>query len=255
MEDITRSKKIAWVSGASSGIGRAVALRLATEGWTVAVTARRREALETLEAEHPGRIHAFPADVTQKAEVSALPAQIQAMLGPIDLSIFSAGSYRRDSATAFKADDLREMVDLNIMGTAYSLEAILPAMLARGRGQIGVVASVAGYNGLPGGAFYGATKAALNNLCEGLKPELETKGVDLRIINPGFVKTPLTDKNDFPMPFLISVEEAAEAIVEGLKGRRYEIIFPWKMALAIKILHALPQSLRFAITRRMLRKS
>ena len=120
----------------------------------------------------------------------------------------------------------------------------LPAMIARRRGHIAVVASVSGYVGLPGAATDGATKAALNVMCEALYPELERHGVKITIVNPGFVDTPLTEKNDFPMPFLVSSEEAADTIAKGLAKGKFEIIFPWKMALAIRLLHALPHSLR-----------
>lgn len=246
--------KVAWITGASSGIGRAVALRLADEGWQVAVSARSVEPLSELEGLRPGRIRSFPLDVTDLDAVKAVVAAIGETLGPIDLALLSAGTYKRDSVRHFDSRSFRTMVDLNVMGTAHCLEALLPGMIGRHSGQIGVVASVAGYNGLPGGGFYGATKAALINLCEAMRPGAEAEGIDLRIINPGFVDTPLTEKNDFPMPFMITIDEAARSIVEGLKSSRYEIIFPWKMALAIRLLHGMPQALRFAVTRRLLRK-
>jgi short-subunit dehydrogenase len=116
------------------------------------------------------------------------------------------------------------------------------------------MASVAGYIGLPGAAGYGATKAALISMCEALYPELDRSGVRMTVINPGFVDTPLTQRNDFPMPFLISSEEAADHILRGLDRGSFEIAFPWKMKVAMKLLKALPSSLRFALTRRMLRK-
>lgn len=248
-------RKVAWITGASSGIGRALSLRLADDGWQVAISARGEAALTEIEALRPGRIHSFPLDVTDIDAVKAVAAVIGEKLGPIDRAVFCAGTYKRDSITHFDSAAFRTMVDLNIMGTAHCLEAVLPGMIARRRGQIGVVSSVAGYNGLPGGGFYGATKAALINLCEAMYPGLKAKGIDLSIINPGFVATPLTAKNDFPMPFMISPEEAADSIASGLDAKRYEIIFPWKMALAIRFLHRLPQSLRFALTKRMLRKN
>lgn len=248
-------RKIAWVTGASSGIGRALSLKLADEGWLVAASARGEDALKELETARPGRIVSFLLDVTDIAAAKAAVREIEQTLGPIDLAVLCAGTYSRDSVRDFDSSALRKMVDLNIMGTAHCLEALLAPMLARRAGHIAVVSSVAGYNGLPGGAFYGATKAALINMCEALYPEMKAAGLDLSIINPGFVATPLTDKNDFPMPFLISDEEAADSIVKGLKAGRYEIIFPWKMALVIRFLHRLPQSLRFAVTRRLLRKT
>ncbi len=244
--------KVAWVTGASSGIGRAVVLRLAKDGWTVAASARNGEALAGLSADARGQIHAFPLDVTDKdAVLSTVPA-IENMLGPIRLAVFCAGTYTRDYAKGFSSDVLAETIGINLIGTGHCLEAIMAPMVLRGAGHIGVTASVTGYVGLPGGASYGASKAALNSLCEALHPELAAKGVTLSIINPGFVETPLTARNDFPMPFIISAEEAAETIVAGLKTGRFEIIFPWKMALAIRFLHLLPHTLRFAITKRML---
>jgi short-subunit dehydrogenase len=246
--------KLAWITGASSGIGRAVALRLAGEGYRVAVSARSGDKLQELAAAHPGRVFAFPLDITDREAALATAEAIRAAHGPIDLAIFSAGTYKRDSVRHFDSRDLATTMNLNVIGTGHTLEAVIPDMVARRQGEIAVIASVAGLVGLPGGGFYGATKAALNNLCQALYPELGREGVRLRVINPGFVDTPLTKKNDFPMPFLVSSDEAADAIVSGLKTSRYEIIFPWKMAVSIKLLAALPKSLLFRITRRMLRK-
>lgn len=245
--------KIAWITGSSSGIGRALALRLADDGWTVAVSARSADSLEALAAERAGKIHAFALDVTDKAAVTKTFEAIEQALGPVDLAVFAAGTYTRDYAKGFSSDVLEGMYKLNVFGTAHCLEAVMPAMMNRKKGRIAVVASVSGYVGLPGAASYGSTKAALNALCESLYPELQKNGVHLQIVNPGFVDTPLTKKNDFPMPFLVTSEEAANTIADGLKADRFEIIFPWKMALSIKFLHALPHRLRFALTKKMLR--
>jgi short-subunit dehydrogenase len=247
--------KIAWVTGSSSGIGRSLVHRLVRDGYTVAVSARGTDALADLATAAPQHIRPFPLDVTDKAAVQAVMETIETSLGPIDLCVFAAGSYTRDYAAGFDSDRTRQMFDLNVMGTTQCLEAIMSRMIARKRGHIAVVASVSGYVGLPGAASYGATKAALNAMCEALYPELAAHGVKLTIVNPGFVDTPLTQKNDFPMPFLVSAEEAADSIADGLNTERFEIIFPWKMAIAVRLLHALPHKLRFAITRRMLRPS
>ena len=142
----------------------------------------------------------------------------------------------------------------NLMGTGNCLEAVIPRMVARGQGQIGLVGSVSGYGGLPGGGVYGATKSALITMAEAMVPELRLKGVRLSVINPGFVKTALTDANDFPMPFMISAEDAAERIVKGLKAGRFEIAFPRRMALSLKLLSLLPYPLYFTLTSKMLRR-
>jgi short-subunit dehydrogenase len=254
MKDEDKTGGIAWVTGASSGIGRAVALKLADDGWQVAASARSEDKLSALAGERPGRIHPHPVDVTDGAAVRHVVDAIEQSLGPIGLALFSAGSYKRESARHFDTAALAEAMTLNVVGTGHSLEAVMRPMMARRAGQIAVVASVAGYFGLPGGGFYGASKAALINLCEALRPQLQQEGVKLQLINPGFVDTPLTRKNDFPMPFLISEDEAADAIVSGLSRRRFEIVFPWRMAVATKLLRALPYPLSFAITRGMVRK-
>ncbi len=246
-------RKVAWITGASSGIGRSLAIRMAQSGWRVAASARNAAALEKLAAVLPGIIHPYPLDVTDRKATGEALAAIEANLAPVSLAVFGAGTYRRETLTSFDAGEIGEIVALNIMGTVNCLQAAMPRMSARRSGQIAVMASVAGYTGLPGAAGYGATKAALINMCEALYPELERHGVRMTVINPGFVDTPLTQRNDFPMPFLISSEEAAGHILRGLDRGSFEIAFPWKMKVAMKLLQALPPRLRFALTRRMLR--
>lgn len=248
-----RPLRTAWVTGASSGIGRALALRLAREGWTVAASARNGEALAQLAAEMPGSIQAFPLDVTDAEAVAATFAAIEAAIGPLELAVFNAGTYTRDAANNFDASAFRTIIDVNLMGSAHCLAAVMPAMIARQAGHIAVVASVVGYVGLPGAAAYGASKAALINMCEALYPELEAHKVRLTMICPGFVDTELTRRNDFPMPFMISSDEAVDHILKGLRSRRFEVAFPWKMVLSMKLLRALPATLFFAVTRRMMR--
>ncbi len=246
--------KLAWITGASSGIGRAVALKLADQGWRVAVSARSVEKLEALAAERPGFIHAYPLDITDGQALRDAVQDIELSIGPIDLALFSAGGYVRESARGFDADKLAELFNLNVAGTGHALQAVMAPMIARRRGHVAVIASVAGYIGLPGGGIYGATKSALITLCEALRPQLEREGVVLQVINPGFVDTPMTKTNDFPMPFLIREDEAAEAILKGLDSKRFEIVFPWKMKVAMKLLAAMPYAFSLAVTRRMLRK-
>jgi short-subunit dehydrogenase len=254
MAETITGKRLAWITGASSGIGRAVALKLADRGWQVAASARSVEKLNILAAERPGLIQAYPLDITDGRASSEVVRNIEQSLGSIDLALFSAGAYMRESARQFDAGQLAEMFNLNVVGTGHVLEAVMAPMIARRAGHIAVVASVAGYIGLPGGGVYGATKSALITLCEALRPQLEREGVVLQVINPGFVDTPMTKTNDFPMPFLIKEDEAADAIIKGLESRRFEIVFPWKMKVAMKLLAALPYPISLAVTRRMLRK-
>ena len=247
--------RTAWVTGAGKGIGRALALTLARRGWTVAASARSQDDLAKLADEATplaGRIVTFPLDITDEAAVLETVARIEAELAPLDVAVLNAGTHRPISADRFDTTAFRTLVDTNLMGTVHCLGALVPRLIARGAGRIAVVASVAGYRGLPSAAGYGATKAALINMCEALRPDLARHGVALQVISPGFVDTPLTRKNDFPMPFLIAPEEAAEAMARGLERDSFEVVFPWRMAVTMKLLRLLPYWLFFRITRRML---
>ncbi len=243
----------AWITGASRGIGRALALRLAADGVHVAASARDLAALEQLAFDArglPGSISPHPLDVTDRDACDRVVNEIVATDGLPDVAVLNAGTHRATPGREFRAADLRELLELNVLGVAHGLESLLGPMLERGRGQIAVVASLAGYRGLPTAAAYGASKAALINLCEALRLDLHASGIKLQIINPGFVKTPLTDRNPFPMPFLIDVEEAAEAIVKGLRGGRFEIRFPTRFALIMGLLRHLPYRLYLPLVRR-----
>ncbi len=247
----------AWITGASSGLGRALALRMAADGWSVAASARGVEPLTQLAAraeDLKGEIRAYPLDVTDPAAVTVAVAAIDQDLGPIDQAVLNAGTHRPVLATGLTAAAFRDVVALNLMGTVHCLEVLLPGMIARRGGRIAVVASVAGYRGLPTSAAYGMTKAGLINMAEALKPELDGYGIRLQLVNPGFVRTPLTDKNPFPMPFLMEVEDAAEAFYRGLRSDRFEIVFPRRFAYLVKILRCLPAPLAFAVTRRLVPK-
>ena len=244
----------AWITGASSGLGRALARRMAADGWSVAASARSAEELTELAKSAEiltGKVHAYPLDITEPAAVSRAVATIEQDLGPIDQAVLNAGTHRPVRADGLAAADFKSLTDLNLMGTVYCLEALLPGMIARRSGRIAVVASVAGYRGLPTSAAYGMTKAGLINMAEALKPELDGYGVCLQLVNPGFVRTPLTDKNPFPMPFLMEVEDAAAALYRGLCSNRFEIVFPRRFAYLLKVLRCLPAPLAFAVTRRL----
>ena len=240
-----------WITGASAGIGRAVAERLARDGDTVHVSARREDELDALATTVPGRLIPAPLDVTDHDAVQATVARIEERDGPLDLVILNAGTHQPVEAKDFSAADLRKLVELNVMGTASCLEAVMPRMIDRRAGHIAVVASVAGYRGLPTSAYYGATKAALINMVESLRFDLDEAGVRIQIINPGFVETPLTDKNDFAMPFIISTEKAADYIARGLNGSSLEIVFPKRFAAIMKNARLMPYRLYFPAIHKM----
>jgi NAD(P)-dependent dehydrogenase (short-subunit alcohol dehydrogenase family) len=244
------SQGIAWVTGASSGIGRATALRLARNGWRVACTARRADVLEALAAEGDGRLLPYPADVTDADSVRAVVGRIQAEQGPIALAILSAGGYEADSAEGLDLAAFRRTTELNLLGTAACIAALLPDWRARRQGHLAVISSVAGYVGLPDAVSYSATKAALIAMCESLRFDFRRLGLVIQLVSPGFVKTPLTDRNRFPMPFLISAEDAADRIVAGLARGGFEIAFPRRMAWSLKLLRALPYALYFPLVSR-----
>ena len=247
--------KVIWITGAGKGIGRALANHYASAGWIVAASARTEADLRALADQAPkGSIKPFLLNVADQEATAETVRQIELELGAVDIAIFNAGTYLRIGANGFSVDEFRQLVETNLMGTVNGLDPIMKVFLARRSGHIAVVASLAGYRGLPGAAAYGATKAALINMCEALKPDLKKSGVKLNLINPGFVETPLTAQNDFPMPFLIPVEEAVAHIVRGLERSDFEIAFPVRFAFLMKVLRFLPNRLFFALTRRMLRE-
>jgi len=245
--------RVAWITGAGKGIGRALTLRLAKEGWTVAASARTEGDLASLKTESATRrVHCFPLDVTDATATAATVAQIEERFGPLDLAVLNAGTHQPFAAAEFTVEKVRGLVETNLMGTVSCLAPLMERFIARRSGHLAVVASLAGYRGLPTAAAYGASKAGLINMCEALRPDLEGHGVTLTVINPGFVKTPLTDKNEFSMPFLISVEAAVDHIVKGLDKGAFEVTFPKRFAVLMKLLRVLPDPLFFALTRRMI---
>lgn len=244
---------VAWVTGASSGIGRALALELATRGWTVIASARNEIELRKLnwEASARGRIIPLPLDITDHAAVDSAVRSIITEHGAIDLAILNAGTHAPTPAEDFDRATIEMLIATNLMGTVNCLAALMPAFIDRRGGEIAVVASQTGYRGLPTAAAYGATKAALINMCESLRPELELHNVSLRLINPGFIDTPLTQKNPFEMPFLISAETGAKQIISGLGTKRFEITAPRRMAFLMKLLRLMPNWLFLRVARRI----
>jgi NAD(P)-dependent dehydrogenase (short-subunit alcohol dehydrogenase family) len=244
--------RTAWITGGGTGIGRELALRLAAHGWHVAVSGRRPEPLEEVAAAGHGRVRAFPLDVTDAAAAAACADAIAAELGPIDLAVLNAGKYAPFKAKEFATEPFEDIMRVNFHGVVNGIGAVLPAMQARGRGHVAIVASVAGYSGLPLAAPYAASKAALINLAESLRFDFDRMGLRLSLVNPGFVKTPLTAQNRFHMPFLIDAEEAAAQIERGLEAGKFEIAFPRPFAWLLKFFRILPYWLYFPVMRRFI---
>ena len=240
--------KVAWITGASSGIGKQLALQLAERGVFVAASARSQAKLQSV-AEKSPRISAYPVDVTDREALNAVVKQIELDHGPIDLTIFSAGTWRPMTIKNFDAATIAKAMDVNFNGVANSIAAILPQMKERASGHIAIISSLTGYRGLPKSMAYGPGKAALINFAESLKPDANSYGIDVSVINPGFVKTPMTRINDFPMPFLMEVDAAAEKIISGLEKRTFEIAFPWQLVILMDLLRRAPNSLYFILLR------
>lgn len=237
-----------WLIGASSGIGEATARLLMARGARVALTSRSRETLEKLA---DGNARIAPADVTDRASLAAAFDSIQAEFGGIDVAIINAGTHQPVRAWELDAEAAEKLVQVNLVGAMNASALLAPYFAQRGSGRMAITASVAGYGGLPSGLVYGATKAALINFAETLYLDLAPKGVAVHLINPGFVKTPLTDLNDFKMPALIEAGEAAREILAGIEAGAFEIHFPKRFTRVLKALNLLPYRAYFPLVHRI----
>lgn len=239
---------VAWITGASSGIGRDLALQLAAAGVKVAASARTAETLNAVAEQHPN-ISPVPVDVTDLKAIHTAAGHIRDTLGPIDLAILNAGVWYPVGARDFNAEEICQSMDVNYNGIVHALEALLPDFLERENGHVALVSSVAGYRGLPKSTAYAPTKAAVITLAECLRHDLDRARVKISVINPGFVDTPMTQVNEFPMPFIITPEDAANRIIKGLAKGKYEIAFPWQTNLMMKLTRLTPNWLFFWIVR------
>lgn len=244
-----------WLTGASSGIGEALVPELVRRGARLAISARRGELLDAIAARYPpGQVVAVPHDVTDRSAVAEAAAGIELLWGGIDLAIFNAGTHQPVSGTSVDAADFEHLIRVNYLSAIYGIEAVVPGMLRRGRGHIAGVASVAGYRALPTAAAYGASKAALILALDALRFDLAPRGIDVTVVNPGFVRTPLTDRNTFHMPMRIDADHAARLIVRGLERRATEIHFPAAFSWLMKTLRVLPYPLYAALVGRATKK-
>lgn len=239
----------AWVTGASAGIGRGVALELARRGYEVFATARRADELQSLADEAKGlagRVVPAPGDVTDRPATARLVADIDGRR-PIALAFLNAGGNFPDAPGDFGGDGFARTFALNVQGVANSLNPILNAMRARRRGQIAITGSVAGYGGLPGAGAYPPSKAAVISLAVGARFAAAPHNVTIQIVNPGYVKTPLTADNTFPMPFLMECDEACRRICDGFERGGFEIRFPRPLVWLLKAMGWLPYPAYFAL--------
>jgi short-subunit dehydrogenase len=245
------ANQVAVVTGASSGIGHALARALAAEGCKVGLVARRQDPLASL----AGAIRASggvaeyaTADICEREEAVKAIRDLAVRLGPVDLLVANAGVGAPTILEPFNVGDVEKMFRVNVLGVVYSLEAVLPAMLERRRGHVAAVSSQAAYKGLPGEWGYTASKAAVNNVMEGLRIQLRGKGIAVTTLCPGFVATPMTEVNQFKMPWLLTADEAARRIVRALRRRKKVYNFPWQMSLFMKLARWAPD---WAVARMM----
>jgi short-subunit dehydrogenase len=235
-----------WLTGASSGIGEALAYELAQRGAKVAITARRAERLDEIAGAiraQGGEVACYPGDVLNLQEMKKIATDIETAWGSIDLVIPNAGTHIFTVPEEFNSQEYMSLMQVNFGGMLHCIEAVVPSMLMRGKGVIAPIASLAGYRGLPRAAAYGASKAAMIHFLESIRFHLKPRGLTICIVNPGFVKTPLTDKNDFRMPFLVDAPHAARIICDGIERGKREIAFPFPFNWVLKIARMLPDPL------------
>lgn len=230
-----------WITGASTGIGRAVSIELAARGARLAVTARNESRLQALIEELDGEGHlVVPADLCdRKANVSAVE-KIAVDFGGIDIALFNAGSAQYVDIKNFDSHLFEDILKINVMSMVYGIEAVLPVLRSSQHPHLVGMSSLAGYMGMPRSEAYGASKAAVRNMLQALRISLMPEKIPVSIICPGFVKTPLTDKNDFPMPMIIEADRAAKIIADGIEKQKEEICFPLVFAMLMKMIGSLP---------------
>lgn len=247
------SNKVVLITGASSGIGQGLALDLARRGASVGLVARRRETLDEMvqriEATG-GKALALPADVKDADSVSAAATQLRESFGRIDVLIANAGIGATNDAAELNAQEVAGVISVNVIGASNSVAAVVGDMVARGEGQLVVISSLAAYRGLPKSAAYCASKAAVSAFFESLRLDLQPKGVDVTIIHPGFIKTPLTAGRQAQMPYLMELDDAVAKIVNVIEKRKKSYAFPWQLASIVRAGMIMPNFMYDWISRR-----
>ena len=245
------SNKVIWITGASTGIGKALALKFSKNGWIVAISARRKELLEEISSSNEN-IYSFPLDVTKMEECNKVFSEIKNKFNNIDICVFSTGTWNPKKEKEIDVEQIENVMKVNFFGTLNSIKCVEKYYKESKKGHISIVSSIAGYRGLPNSTGYGPSKSALNNLAESLYFDFGRYNVRISLISPGFIKTPMTDKNDFKMPFLKSTEYAADKIYNGLVNSNvFEIHFPKQLTLILKILKILPNWLYLWLVKKL----
>ena len=248
------NNKTIWITGASSGIGKALAIKFAKEGWKVAISARREKLLEEI-SKIQKDIFYFPLDVTDIDKCKLVFNEVKKKLGDIDICVFCTGTHDPKSEKKLNLEKIRKIMEVNFFGTVNSINAVYDYYKEKRSGQISIVSSVAGYRGLPAAGAYCASKSALSSFAESLYFDLKRNNVRVSLISPGFIKTPMTDQNDFPMPMIKSPEFAAEQMFKGLtKSKSFEIHFPKSFTSIMKVLKVIPNGLYFKIVEKGMKK-
>ena len=239
------TKKTIWITGGSTGIGKALAIKFASKGWNVAVSARRTELLDELSNSYEN-ISSFPLDVTDKEKCKEIFNDIKQKYQNIDICFFSTGTWDPKKEKDIDVDQIENVFKVNFFGTVNSIKAVEQYFKDKKNGIITIVSSIAGYRGLPNSTGYGPSKSALNNLAESLYFDFKRYNVRVCLVSPGFIKTPMTDKNDFKMPFLKTPEYAADQIYNSLVNKNiFEIHFPKSLTITLKLLSFLPSKIYF----------
>lgn len=231
------------ITGASSGIGRGLAVELARRGAKIGLVARRVELIEEVvrEIEAAGsQALALPADVQDAASMVAATEKLTAEFGPVDLLIANAGIGPTRDAAKLSAEEVAGVMNVNVIGASNSAAAVIPQMVERGSGQLVVISSLAAYRGLPRSAAYCASKAAVSAFFESLRLDLVPRGIDVTIIHPGFIKTPLTAGRDAQMPFLMELDDAVRKMARAIEKRRKRYSFPWQLATIVRVGMVMP---------------
>lgn len=245
---ISAGDGVVWITGASAGIGRELVLKMLRDGYHVIGSARSEDKLVSLKAECAplrGRFDFAPCDVTDKDAMEQTVAAIETEHGPIRLAVFNAGNYWPTAGEAMDIDAYRNNYEVNLFGVLNGLVPVIERMKGHGKGQVALVASVSGYSGLPAASAYGACKAAVNNMAESLKFDFDKMNIRIQVVNPGFIDTPLTEKNEFDMPFLMPVDKAVDRMVCGFEKGGFEITMPRRFTYILKVLRWLPHPVYF----------